>query len=167
MIDQFQLSERHACRLLDIDRGSYRYEPSDQKGLPLKEQLLELARQKPRYGYRRLWALLVKRGHQINVKRVYRWYREEKLAFAAIEAKEADPASREKRTDLTAESGMGNGLRLRPAGDRAQRQAADAGRRIHARVSGNRSRRRARGCAGDASAGPNHQPARRASGASM
>lgn len=87
MVEQFQLSERHACRLLNLDRGSYRYEPADEKGLPLKEQLLELARQKPRYGYRRLWALLVKRGHQINIKRVYRWYREEKLALRRLKRK--------------------------------------------------------------------------------
>lgn len=87
MIEQFQFSERHACRLLDIDRGTYRYEPSEKEGLPLKEQRLELARQKPRYGYRRLWALLVKRGHRINVKRVYRWYREEKLALRRLKRK--------------------------------------------------------------------------------
>lgn len=87
MVEQFKLSERHACRLLNLDRGSYRYEPADEKGLPLKQQLLELARQKPRYGYRRLWALLLKQGHQINIKRVYRWYGEEKLALGRLKRK--------------------------------------------------------------------------------
>jgi putative transposase len=87
VIEQFELSERHACRLLKVDRGSYRYESAEEKGLPLKEQLLELARQKRRYGYRRLWALLVKRDHQINIKRVYRWYCEEKLALRRLKRK--------------------------------------------------------------------------------
>jgi transposase InsO family protein len=42
--------------------------------------LVKLARQKPRYGYRRLHALLERRGHEVNVKRVYRLYAEEGLA---------------------------------------------------------------------------------------
>jgi putative transposase len=41
--------------------------------------LVQLARQKPRYGYRRLHALLCRRGHEVNVKRVYRLYAEEGL----------------------------------------------------------------------------------------
>ena len=43
----------------------------------LRQAVVDLARQKQRYGYRRLWAVLVKRGWQVNVKRVYRLYREE------------------------------------------------------------------------------------------
>ncbi len=63
---------------MEVDRSSYlplgagaRNRPAD------KQEMLDLVRQKPRYGYRRLWALLVKREHNINPKRVYRWYREE------------------------------------------------------------------------------------------
>lgn len=40
---------------------------------------MKLARQKPRYGYRRLHALLSRRGHEVNVKRIYRLYVEERL----------------------------------------------------------------------------------------
>ncbi len=40
---------------------------------------MKLARQKPRFGYRRLHALLSRRGHEVNVKRVYQLYVEEKL----------------------------------------------------------------------------------------
>ena len=40
---------------------------------------MKLARQKPRYGYRRLHALLSRRGYEVNVKRVYRLYVEERL----------------------------------------------------------------------------------------
>ena len=39
-----------------------------------------LARQKPRFGYRRLHALLARKGQEVNVKRVYRLYVEEGLA---------------------------------------------------------------------------------------
>jgi putative transposase len=38
----------------------------------LREALVKLARQKPCYGYRRLHALLSRRGYEVNVKRIYR-----------------------------------------------------------------------------------------------
>jgi putative transposase len=46
----------------------------------LREELVKLARQKPRYGYRRLHAVLECRGQAVNVKRVYRLYVEQGLA---------------------------------------------------------------------------------------
>jgi putative transposase len=73
------LSERRACRLLSVDRSSYRYEAVVDRNAALRTELVELARQKPRYGYRRLHVLLVRRGFDVNVKRVYRLYREEGL----------------------------------------------------------------------------------------
>jgi len=74
---QFQVSERRACKLMAVDRGSYRYEPRPDRNVRLRAALVELARQKPRYGYRRLHALLVRRDHPASVMRVYRLYREE------------------------------------------------------------------------------------------
>ena len=60
------------------DRAS-RYEPRPDRNAELREELVKLARQKPRYGYRRLHALLSRRGYEVNVKRVYRLYVEERL----------------------------------------------------------------------------------------
>jgi transposase InsO family protein len=77
---EFRLSERTACKLLGVERSSYRYEPRPDRNLELREDLAKLARQKPRYGYRRLHALLERRGYEVNVKRVYRLYAEEGLA---------------------------------------------------------------------------------------
>ena len=74
------LSERTACKLLEMERTSYRYEPRPDRNAELREELLKLARQKPRYGYRRLHALLSRRGHVVNVTRVYRLYLEEGLS---------------------------------------------------------------------------------------
>lgn len=73
------LSERRACRLLELDRGSYRYAAVPDRNAELRGKLVDLARQKPRYGYRRLHVLLVRRGFVVNVKRVYRLYHEEGL----------------------------------------------------------------------------------------
>ena len=74
------MSERRACKLLGVDRASYRYEPVFDRNAELREELVKLARQKPRYGYRRLHAVLERRGQAVNMKRVYRLYAEEGLA---------------------------------------------------------------------------------------
>ena len=62
-----------------MERSSYRYEPRPDRNAELRSELGKLARQKPRYGYRRLHALLSRRGQEVNVKRVYRLYVEEGL----------------------------------------------------------------------------------------
>jgi putative transposase len=81
---EFHLSERTACKLLGVERSSYRYEPRPDGNAELREEMMKLARQKPRYGYRRLHALLERRGANhgdpLNVKRVYRLYLEEGLS---------------------------------------------------------------------------------------
>ena len=46
----------------------------------MRQELLTPARQKPRYGYRRLGVLLARRGWVVNHKRLYRLYRKEHLA---------------------------------------------------------------------------------------
>jgi putative transposase len=84
---EFQYSERQACKLVEVDRSSYRYDPRPDRNSELREALLTLARQKPRYGYRRLWAVLSRRGHDVNVKRVYRLYRRAHLAVRRLKRK--------------------------------------------------------------------------------
>ena len=81
------MSERRACKLLEMDRSSYRYEPQPDRNAALREELIQLARQKPRYGYRRLGALLERRGQRVNHKRLYRIYREEHLAVRRLKRK--------------------------------------------------------------------------------
>lgn len=61
--EQFGMSERRACKLVDMDRSSYRYEPRPDHNARLEQELVAIARQKPRYGYRRLHALPSRRGH--------------------------------------------------------------------------------------------------------
>jgi putative transposase len=85
--ERFQLSERRACKLLGVDRGSYRYEPRPDRNAQLREALVSLARQKPRYGYRRLQVVLAKRGQSASVMRIYRLYRAEGLAVRRLKRK--------------------------------------------------------------------------------
>lgn len=81
------LSQRHACKLLGVDRTSYRYEPQPERNAELRQKLIELAKQKPRYGYRRLLALLQRRGCVVNHKRVERLYQQEHLAVRRLRRK--------------------------------------------------------------------------------
>jgi transposase InsO family protein len=77
---KFAFTERRACRLLLVPISSYRYKPR-QNDDGLRECLVELAREKPRFGYRRLHVLLERQGEVVNHKRVHRIYREAGLAL--------------------------------------------------------------------------------------
>ena len=87
MMEKHGLSERHACKLMETDRSSYRYEPQPDPDEKLRRDLIEVAKQKPRYGYRRLGVLLERRGWKMNHKRLYRLYREEHLAVRRLKRK--------------------------------------------------------------------------------
>lgn len=71
---EFAKSERHACELMSIPRSSYRYR-SCQDDRALRERLIALAQEKPRFGYRRLHILLRREGERVNHKKVQRVYR--------------------------------------------------------------------------------------------
>jgi putative transposase len=73
-------SEREACKLMSLDRTTYRYKPRPDHNAELRSKLVALARQKPRYGYRRLHALLERDGCKAIPQRVYRLYSAEHLA---------------------------------------------------------------------------------------
>lgn len=45
---EFRLSERSACKLLEVERSSYRYEPRPDRNMELRGELVKLVRQKPR-----------------------------------------------------------------------------------------------------------------------
>lgn len=86
-MEEYGQSERQASKLLEMDRSSYRYQRRPDRNTSLRADLIELARQKPRFGYRRLHVLLKWRGHEVNVKRVHRLYREEHLAVRRLRRK--------------------------------------------------------------------------------
>jgi putative transposase len=76
LVGRFNVSERRACRVVDQHRSSQRYVPVP---TGFEEQLVaamcKLADAHPRYGYRRVHALLVADGWNVNVKRVERLWR--------------------------------------------------------------------------------------------
>jgi putative transposase len=82
--DRFGVSERRACVLTSQHRSSQRYR---RRLLPeealLRARLQLLARRHPRYGYRRIHALLRREGWACNRKRVQRLWRDEGLRLPA------------------------------------------------------------------------------------
>jgi putative transposase len=77
---EYAFSERRACRMLTMVVTTYRYR-SQRTDEPLRTRLVELARDKPRFGYRQLQVLLQRSGEQVNHKRLHRVYRELGLAI--------------------------------------------------------------------------------------
>ena len=49
----------------------------------LVKRMHELVRKHPRYGYRRVWALLRAEGWRVNRKRIHRLWKQEKLSWPA------------------------------------------------------------------------------------
>lgn len=78
MRGKFGVSERRACRVLKQHRSTQRRHPVGRANEDrLVADMIELARQYGRYGYRRIAALLREAGWEINDKRVERlWGRE-------------------------------------------------------------------------------------------
>jgi putative transposase len=79
-VTTFCISERRACGLLGVWRSSCRYQCQPDRNAALREELTDLAHQRPRFGYRRLGVLLGRSGKHVNHKRLFRIYRQAGLS---------------------------------------------------------------------------------------
>ncbi len=79
--ERLGLSERKACRLVDISSSVLRYQPKPGNDGTLRQRLRELAEERKRFGSPRLHVLLKREELVINHKRTERLYREEGLAL--------------------------------------------------------------------------------------
>jgi len=102
--EQLGISERRACRVLSQPRSTQRRRPqtADDEAA-LTADIIALAQQYGRYGYRRITALLRTAGWVVNKKRVERIWRREGLKV---------PAKQPKRGRLWLTDG--SCIRLRP-----------------------------------------------------
>lgn len=74
------MSERRACQIAGQHRSTQRHRPQRRRGDDaLRVRLRELSRERPRWGYRRAWAVLTQEGWEVNRKRIQRLWREEGL----------------------------------------------------------------------------------------
>ncbi|WP_441351275.1 MULTISPECIES: IS3 family transposase [unclassified Tardiphaga] len=96
----WKVSIRRACSTLRIDRALYGYKSKRGDQAALKHRIREICETRVRYGYRRVHVLLLREGWDVNVKRVYRLYRELSLQLRNKTPKRRVKAKlREDRTD--------------------------------------------------------------------
>jgi putative transposase len=86
--DRFRVSQRRAARALGLARSSLRYVgvAGDERAA-LARRIEELAGAHPRFGYRRIWALLDRSGWSVNKETVRRHWRVLGLKLAGPRAK--------------------------------------------------------------------------------
>lgn len=88
MQEKFKVSERRACRVVGQSRATHRYrEKRSDEQTRLTKRVRELAARHPRYGYRRITALLRMEGWRVNRKRVQRIWRLEGLRVPSKQRK--------------------------------------------------------------------------------
>lgn len=75
----FATSQRRACHALHVDRSSIRYRSTRPDDRELRERIREIAVERRRFGYRRIQVMLRREGIIMNIKKLRRLYREEKL----------------------------------------------------------------------------------------
>ena len=81
------MSERRACTLIAADRKMVRYRSRRPPDVELRRRLRDLANQRHRIGYRRLFILLREQGEPSGINRIYRLYREEGLTVRKRKAR--------------------------------------------------------------------------------
>jgi len=74
------MSERRACKAIACCRMTIRYESTRPDDRDLRERMKAIAHERRRFGYRRVHILLKREGYVVNHKKLFRLYREEKLA---------------------------------------------------------------------------------------
>jgi putative transposase len=87
LIESYRVSEKRACRVIQICRTVYRYRSIRDEQVPLRLRINEIAKVRVRYGYKRIHVLLRREGWQVNHKRVSRIYCEEGLNLRAKKPK--------------------------------------------------------------------------------
>lgn len=92
--DIMGLSERRACQIVSADRKMIRYRSCRPPEVESRAKLRDLANERRRFGYQRLFILLRRDGEASGVNRIYRLYREEGLAVRKRKARRRAVGSR-------------------------------------------------------------------------
>lgn len=90
----YELSQRHAGRLMGIGNSSLRYKSKRADDSDLRARLRAVAVERPRFGYRRLGVMLEREGVSVNHKRLHRLYREEGLVLRRKRRQRSSTATR-------------------------------------------------------------------------
>ena len=90
-------SRRFSCKLVGLSRGASRVERAERRPV-MRERIVKLSEEHPRFGFRRIQGCLVAEGYQVNKKAVHRIWRDEGLSIRSrkrkrisVESKEQEP----------------------------------------------------------------------------
>jgi transposase InsO family protein len=108
------LSERRACSIVGADRKMVRYCSRRPPDMELRARLRELANERRRFGYRRLFVLLRREGELSGINRIHRLYREEGLTVRKSGPPQGDRHPGADPGGSEAERTLVPRLRLRP-----------------------------------------------------
>lgn len=95
LIQNNDLSQRRSCRLLKMHPKIYRYVSLKSNDHVLRSNLIDIAKQRKRFGYRRVHVMLKRKGFDVNHKKVYRIYKEENLSVRRTKRKRLKSGQRE------------------------------------------------------------------------
>jgi putative transposase len=77
----YRVSERRACRVMRLNRGTYRYSSHKNPWTALRMRIREIAQARVRNGYRKIRVLLNREGWGVGKSLMQRLYREEGLVL--------------------------------------------------------------------------------------
>jgi putative transposase len=108
LAERYKISQRRASRVIGRSRSTLRYDRKHRSDEPpLAREIKRLARRHPRFGYRRVYVMLERKGWSVNLKRVHRLW---------IELGLRRPMRRKKPGKLGAKPGVGgNSCARKPA----------------------------------------------------
>jgi putative transposase len=100
LAEQYKVSQRRAGRVIGRSRSTLRYVRKRRSDEPaLVREIKRLARRHPRFGYRRVFVMLDRKGWSVNLKRVHRLW---------VELGLKRPTRRRKPRKLDAKPGAGS-----------------------------------------------------------
>ncbi|HEU0149695.1 MAG TPA: IS3 family transposase [Bradyrhizobium sp.] len=79
LVGDHGMSERRACKAIGCSRMTVRYQARRADDAGLRQRMTAIAQERRRFGYRRLHVLLKREGYEVNHKKLFRLYREERL----------------------------------------------------------------------------------------
>nr|CAD6595666.1 IS3 family transposase [Rhizobium sp. Khangiran2] len=77
--DQHGVSQHRTCEVVLVDRSSMRYRSRRPDDASIREAMMKVASERRRLGYRRIHVMLDRQGIVMNLRKLRRLYREEKL----------------------------------------------------------------------------------------
>jgi len=89
LIADHGFSEGRACGLIGGNRSAWHYEPLRGQDDAARVRMREIANERRRFGYRRLAIPLRRERRGMNLKKVYRLYREERVTVRKLAASSA------------------------------------------------------------------------------